>query len=600
MQCNGPDRTALQAPTQRVPKAREPRERIQESRVIVRQLVMTVASESEDEDERKEMCPQQQVPTGRPSSLPVHGASPVSERVSRTEEISNPRFEQGSREDAFAAVHRSVFTLECVQARQVPAAIRRHQRTHQTDKLNREFVRLAVSLKKPLESPNQRNNLVLLRRVIAIRVSGVEREERFFVDDAIGRLEGVEDRTQQRRIDSVVPQLFDVRRASILKEAGTVSDERATAPAASRVRERAWALLSETLNEELERIGVRVGGSAEARAEVSPREPRERQRHRKVKQLAAPTLVEIARDGLALEVHKGRGLYRVPDRISVRTEDRVAGGRQYPRVPRDESVPAHDLRAIDRYPGQERQHAHVASAVFARERRRNKYSIFESSSEGRPREITHLGGVQASCSEGEVAATSPVRARPAHVGRLHGDNARCLVVERNRETQTVTFTPAYAAFCQDWGVQPRACQPYRARTKGKTESGVKYVKRNAIADRRFESFEHLQAHLAEWQLAADQRVHGTTHEVPMVRFDREELAALRPLPARPLPTHGRRLQRRVSNDAFVDIDTVRYSVPHRLVRDRVEAPQSSVARAPHRSGVISFRWVPRMVTGQIA
>jgi hypothetical protein len=96
-----------------------------------------------------------------------------------------------------------------------------------------------------------------------------------------------------------------------------------------------------------------------------------------------------------------------------------------------------------------------------------------------------------------------------------GDNARCLVLGRDREAQTVTFTPAYVAFCRDWDVQPRACQPYRARTKGKTESGVKYVKRNAIAGRRFESFEHLQAHLAEWQLQADHRVHGTTHEVPM-------------------------------------------------------------------------------------
>jgi transposase len=152
-----------------------------------------------------------------------------------------------------------------------------------------------------------------------------------------------------------------------------------------------------------------------------------------------------------------------------------------------------------------------------------------------------------------------------------GDNTRCLVVGRNREAQTVTFHPAYLAFCRDWDVQPRACQPYRARTKGKTESGVKYVKRNGIAGRRFESFAYLEAHLAEWQLGADQRVHGTTHERPAVRFEREERAALRTLPARPLPTHGRRLQRRVANDSLVDIDTVRYSVPHRLVRDHVEA-----------------------------
>jgi transposase len=152
-----------------------------------------------------------------------------------------------------------------------------------------------------------------------------------------------------------------------------------------------------------------------------------------------------------------------------------------------------------------------------------------------------------------------------------GDNARCLVIGRDRAAQTATFHPAYVAFCRDWDVQPRACQPYRARTKGKTESGVKYVKRNAIAGRRFDSFAQLEAHLAEWQLAADQRVHGTTHERPADRFEREERQALRPLPARPLPTHGRRLQRRVANDAFVDIDTVRYSVPHQLVRDHVEA-----------------------------
>jgi transposase len=100
-----------------------------------------------------------------------------------------------------------------------------------------------------------------------------------------------------------------------------------------------------------------------------------------------------------------------------------------------------------------------------------------------------------------------------------GDNTRCLVVGRNREAQTVIFHPAYVAFCRDWDVQPRACQPYRARTKGKTEFGVKYVKRNGIAGRRFESFAHLQDHLAAWQLLVDLRVHGTTHEVPAECFD---------------------------------------------------------------------------------
>jgi hypothetical protein len=151
-----------------------------------------------------------------------------------------------------------------------------------------------------------------------------------------------------------------------------------------------------------------------------------------------------------------------------------------------------------------------------------------------------------------------------------GDNARALVTGRDRTTGTVVFHPAYLAFCRDWDVQPRACAPYRARTKGKTEAGVKYVKRNGLADLEFASFAALEAHLARWMVVADERIHGTTHEAPIVRFDRDERAELRPLPLRALPRREQRLRRRVAHDALVDIDTVRYSVPHRLVRDQVE------------------------------
>lgn len=153
---------------------------------------------------------------------------------------------------------------------------------------------------------------------------------------------------------------------------------------------------------------------------------------------------------------------------------------------------------------------------------------------------------------------------------LLGDNARSLVLNHNRAIQTVTFHPGYAAFCKDWDVVPRACAPYRARTKGKTEAGVKFVKRNGLAGRRFESFAHLEQHLECWMQRADERVHATTGERPLDRFVRDEAQALRPLPAQRLATRTRRLLRRVSNDSFVDVDTVRYSVPHRLVRGRVQ------------------------------
>ncbi|MFT3836019.1 MAG: IS21 family transposase [Myxococcaceae bacterium] len=151
-----------------------------------------------------------------------------------------------------------------------------------------------------------------------------------------------------------------------------------------------------------------------------------------------------------------------------------------------------------------------------------------------------------------------------------GDNARPLVVEHNRSSGTVRFHPAYLDFCRDWDVQPKACGPYRARTKGKTESGVKFVKRNGLAGRDFDSFGELEAHLAQWMNTADDRIHGTTHEKPSERFSRDEKTALRPLPAQPLPRRRQMLQRRVAHDALVDVDTVRYSVPHGLVREHVE------------------------------
>jgi transposase len=181
-----------------------------------------------------------------------------------------------------------------------------------------------------------------------------------------------------------------------------------------------------------------------------------------------------------------------------------------------------------------------------------------------------------------------------------GDNARALVLGRDRATGTVRFHPAYVAFCRDWGVQPRACAPYRARTKGKTEAGVKYVKRNALAGRAFASFTALEQHLATWMMEADHRVHGTTHEAPRDRFQRDEHAALRPLPARPLPRREQRLRRRVAHDAFVDVETVRYSVPHRLVRDHVEvAIDEATVRVFHGTTLVATHARSREPFGRI-
>jgi transposase len=150
------------------------------------------------------------------------------------------------------------------------------------------------------------------------------------------------------------------------------------------------------------------------------------------------------------------------------------------------------------------------------------------------------------------------------------DNAKPLVQLHHVQTREVVFNERFRAFCRYWGVVPRACAPYRARTKGKDERGVGYVKHNAIAGHRFASFEAVRAHLSYWMREiADTRVHGTTGEVPLVRFERDEQQLLRPIAGKAPFLQVRELSRRVHSDACVELDTNSYSVPWRLIGESV-------------------------------
>jgi len=144
------------------------------------------------------------------------------------------------------------------------------------------------------------------------------------------------------------------------------------------------------------------------------------------------------------------------------------------------------------------------------------------------------------------------------------DNAKPLVNAHPSGGKTV-FHPEFEAFCRHWGILPRACQPFRARTKGKVECGVGYVKHNALGGLKFHSDEALDAHLVAWMRdVADVRVHGTTHERPIDRFESESLA-LKPVLNHPSYLRVRSFSRTVSSDFRIDVDTNRYSVPHPLV-----------------------------------
>jgi transposase len=150
------------------------------------------------------------------------------------------------------------------------------------------------------------------------------------------------------------------------------------------------------------------------------------------------------------------------------------------------------------------------------------------------------------------------------------DNARALIVHHDRASREVVLHPRLHAFARHWGFRVRACAPYRARTKGKDERGVGYVKSNAIAGRCFATWSEMEAHLACWtREVADVRVHGTTGEPPHLRFERDEAAALRPLAGTPAFMTARDLLRRVGADCAIELDGNAYSVPWRLIGERV-------------------------------
>jgi hypothetical protein len=146
------------------------------------------------------------------------------------------------------------------------------------------------------------------------------------------------------------------------------------------------------------------------------------------------------------------------------------------------------------------------------------------------------------------------------------------------------FHEKLKAFAKHWGFRPRACAPYRARTKGKTENGVGYVKKNAIAGRSFPSWEAFEAHLEAWTRdIPDVRVHGTTGEAPIERFRRAEAQALQPIAGMPPFQATRELTRRVQNDCAIEIDGNAYSVPWRLIGETVRATiMDCTVRIHHR------------------
>jgi transposase len=139
------------------------------------------------------------------------------------------------------------------------------------------------------------------------------------------------------------------------------------------------------------------------------------------------------------------------------------------------------------------------------------------------------------------------------------DNQKAAVL--THRPSGVVFTPRFLDLAGHYGFTPRACKPYRARTKGKDERMVSYLKHHFfVRYRAFDSWGHLQQLAEQWlREEADQRVQSTVQEVVATRFAREA-PTLQPLRPERFDTAYWE-SRQVAWDGFIDVRGNRYTVP---------------------------------------
>lgn len=139
---------------------------------------------------------------------------------------------------------------------------------------------------------------------------------------------------------------------------------------------------------------------------------------------------------------------------------------------------------------------------------------------------------------------------------LH-DNLKSAVLERR--DGVVHFHPRYLDFADYYGFSPRACQPYRAQTKGKVERSVQYVRGNFWPGLRFDGLDDLNDQARAWlDATANVRVHATTGVTPLSRLPEEGLRSVSNQPAYDVTPV---LVRQASRDGWVRYAGNAYAVP---------------------------------------
>ncbi len=105
------------------------------------------------------------------------------------------------------------------------------------------------------------------------------------------------------------------------------------------------------------------------------------------------------------------------------------------------------------------------------------------------------------------------------------DNTKNVVLHRALLSKDSTWNPMFEDLFKHFGFLPRLCKPGKegAKTKGKVERLVGYIKKNFYLGREYDSFPDLNGKAYEWMLRVNAKPHGTTKIPPIERLLEEKL-----------------------------------------------------------------------------
>jgi hypothetical protein len=137
------------------------------------------------------------------------------------------------------------------------------------------------------------------------------------------------------------------------------------------------------------------------------------------------------------------------------------------------------------------------------------------------------------------------------------------------DDQGIAYNAKLLDLAGHYGFLPKACKPYRAKTKGKVERPFRYVREDFFLGRSFRNLDDLNAQLRHWlDTVANPRRHATTGRIVLEHFA-EEAPHLEALPAAPFNA-VLTLDRRITRDGMVSVGGNLYSVPDGTRRRVVE------------------------------